>query len=50
MKRIPKGYKQITLILPEYIVTQLDNICVQENRKRPGQVQHWVEKHTEVKK
>ena len=45
-KKIPKGYKQITLILPEYIIDQLDKICQQENRKRPGQIQQWVEKYT----
>ena len=49
-KKIPKGYKQITLILPNYTVEKLDKICQEENRKRPGQVQYWIDNHSEVKK
>ena len=44
-KKIPKGYKQITLILPNYTVEQLDKICEQENRKRPAQIKHMIEKY-----
>jgi hypothetical protein len=43
-KIIPQGHKQITLILPDSIIEKLDKICEKENRKRPGQVQHWIEK------
>lgn len=42
-KSMPEGYKQITLILPEHIIKSLDDICKNQNRKRPGQIQHWIE-------
>lgn len=48
-KKIPKGYKQITLILPNYTVEQLDKICDKENRKRPAQVKHMIERYAEIK-
>jgi len=43
MKKIPEGYKQITLILPEEVIERLDEICKIENRKRPGQIQRMIE-------
>jgi len=48
-KKIPKGYKQITLILPERTINELDKICLQESRKRPGQIQYMIEKYSEGK-
>jgi hypothetical protein len=46
---VPEGHKQITPILPDKTIEKLDQICKQEKRKRPGQIQHMIDKYMEGK-